>query len=769
MHRFIWIAVASLSSTLALGAGCAATGGNDTSSASTSSNDGGAGHGGQGGEGASLTNACEPGCGDEEVCLDGACCAVDLACAGICCGGGSFCSFGSCVTPGDDCTNADDCAPDEYCETALGQTNPPQPGCISTATGKCLPAPPTCPDGVVPDPSQGELTCLATCEVEPADTAFEVELAYAWGGYQGETAEPFPHDVRNAPIVVQLDDDDCDGKVSSLDIPEIVFTTSPFDGAAVKVGDVKAISIVGGQVVEKWTLPNAGHPHRYLAAGNIDGQPGNEVIVCSPDNQTVAYRVDPLDGSATPTVLWVSDELCAMPSIADLDQDGIAEIITRAAILSGADGSTVAKYSQTQGPISGIAFPIVGDVNGDGLLEIVSHNRVFDGLGMEIAEAPITGRYPAMADFDADGTPEIVTIDFDNHLVHVWRYDAAAPNGVEMVREGIDLNTLLSTTNCSPTSNGATKGGGPPTIADVDGDGTPDLAVAGGTGYVVMDGTKLMDPAVPNSGVFLWATPTIDCSSAQTGSSVFDFNGDGKAEVLYGDEQYFRIYDGQTEAVLFETCNTNGTILELPVVADVDNDGQADVVVASNARYFTCEGTKQSGIRIFSSKNGNWVRTRRVWNQHAYHVTNVGEDGSIPLVEAANHLEPGLNNFRQNKQPGGEFAAPDVAVTLRGRCGSPRVMAATVYNLGQAPLPAGVDVTLYQGMAPSGMAIGTLSTTTLLLPAQSERLEFDLASAPDVESGAEPAHAVVAPPSGVTECRPDNNASAVAVMECGPK
>ena len=104
-----------------------------------------------------------------------------------------------------------------------------------------------------------------------------------------------------------------------------------------------------------------------------------------------------------------------------------------------------------------------------------------------------------------------------------------------------------------------------------------------------------------------------------------------------------------------------------------------------------------------------------------------------------------------------------------GQSAPARVMAATVYNLGQAPLPAGVDVTLYQGMAPSGMAIGTLSTTTLLLPAQSERLEFDLASAPDVESGAEPAHAVVAPPSGVTECRPDNNASAVAVMECGPK
>lgn len=58
---------------------------------------------------------------------------------------------------------------------------------------------------------------------------------------------------------------------------------------------------------------------------------------------------------------------------------------------------------------------------------------------------------------------------------------------------------------------------------------------------------------------------------------------------------------------------------------------------------------------------GIWVRTRRVWNQYTYHVTNVEEDGSIPAVEPANWAQPGLNDFRQNKQPGGELSAADAA------------------------------------------------------------------------------------------------------------
>ena len=107
-------------------------------------------------------------------------------------------------------------------------------------------------------------------------------------------------------------------------------------------------------------------------------------------------------------------------------------------------------------------------------------------------------------------------------------------------------------------------------------------------------------------------------------TSPFDFNGDGKAEVIYSDEYHLWMYDGLSGTNLIpSTCNTTGTLWEYPLVSDVDNDGQADIVVASNAYGITCpdNNTKQSGIRIFGSAKGSWVRTRRVWNQHTYHIT----------------------------------------------------------------------------------------------------------------------------------------------------
>ncbi|MEO8875771.1 MAG: VCBS repeat-containing protein, partial [Polyangiaceae bacterium] len=269
---------------------------------------------------------------------------------------------------------------------------------------------------------------------------------------------------------------------------------------------------------------------------------------------------------------------------------------------------------------------------------------------------------------------------------------------------------------------------------------------------------------------------THDCSSAATGSSLFDFNGDGNVEVAYADEFHLHVYDGKTGNEEYTICNTNGTLEENPVVADVDGDGQADLIVVSNAYAETCPdpdtlGTgndpKESGIRIYESKTGSWVQTRRVWNQHGYHITNVNEDGTIPKIEANNWTSPGLNNFRQNKQPGNEFAAPDAIVSLAPRCSGGSGIVATVRNIGEAALPAGVVVGFYQGTPGAGTLLGRMSTTTILYPAESEDLVLTGKPATGtmyavVDDGS-PAHAW-------HECRGDNDTSAVVSAACaGPR
>ena len=685
----------------------------------------------------------------EGVCAGGACCDPELACADACCNAGEVCSFGTCVVPGTDCIDATDCADGEYCEFTLGMeggggtgggTGGMCMGGVEPDTGKCLPKPPECPPGQEPGEPP---SCIAKCEVVPEGT-FAPELKFSWTG----------GNPMMTPIVIELDDDDCNGVVDARDIPEIVFAT--FDGSAYNNdGTLRAISIVGGAVVDKWSVkPTTDpiHPGRSIAGGNIDGQPGNEIVTCTDNGKVRAFAAD---GST----LWVSTYAggCFMPSIADFDQDGLPEVLVQGAVLDGATGAIESTFP---------AMYSVGaaDLDGDGFLEIFGPGAAIESDGTPIADTGLVAHHPAVADLDGDGRPEIVTMEFTGHAFHIWHLDPNMAGGFEIVRQGIDINGPLSSDLCPPGSSGNTKGGGPPTIADFNGDGTPDVGVAGGVGYAVFDGVKLMDPNVPNAMTNLWITQTTDCSSAQTGSAVFDFDGNGSAEVVYSDEQHLRIYRGTDGMVLWETCNTTGTLFEYPVIADVDNDGAADIVAVSNDySSITCSGTKQRGVRVFGDSQGRWVRTRRIWNQHPYHVTNVAEDGTIPSVEAANWTQTGLNNYRQNVQPQGEFSAPDLVASVGPWCeGGEYGLVATVRNIGQAAVPAGVPVGFYAGdPMGGGTLLGTMDTTRQLYSLEAEDLVLLLPNAPaGVQDGSTPVFVVVddgMPPHPWVECRTDNN------------
>ncbi len=696
---------------------------------------------------------CPADCEDKGgVCLGGECCPADLACDGICCPSEQVCSFNKCETPGAECIDASECSEDEYCEYSLGDPEMANgemcQGGVSLATGKCLPSPPDCRDGV--ELEEGEpITCLPKCEYIP-DGSFDPEVKYHWDKF----------DVMMAPIVVQLDDDNCDGVVDERDIPEIVFNTFLTNQYNVN-GTTWAISIIDGQIVDKWsfhTVNDPTNPGREVAGGNIDGKPGNEIVTC-----TTSGRVRALTSEGQE--LWITAEpiTCVSPAIADLDGDGIAEVIVTGGIIDGATGTIKVKYSSASDVFA-------ADLNVDGELDIVQPLGAFTGGGGILAQTGMEGRFAAIADFDHDGKPEVAVIanggaNWKHHLL-IWRYDEDSPNKTQIVRQPIDINGPLSKALCPQGSAGNVNGGGPPTIADFNGDGTPDVAVAGGIGYAVFDGKKLLDPDVAGPDTFMWIKQTKDCSSAATGSSVFDFDGDGSAEVLYGDEHELRIYRGSDGEVLWSTCNTSGTLRELPVVADVDNDGHADIVAIANSYSgFTCNGTKQRGVRVFGDKAGQWVRTRRVWNQHAYSVTNIQEDGNLPVPQPLNWTTPGLNNFRQNAQPLGEFNAPDLIVSLRQQC--PPLdygLVARVRNIGSASVPAGVPVRFYEGDPKlDGMLLGASVTSKVLYPAEAEDVVLLLPdAAPGIVDGTSELWVVVddeMPDHAWHECRTDNNSA----------
>lgn len=732
--------------------------------------DGGGATGGSSGGGAGATAGTGTGGGlnldsgtcscDAGVCINDVCCPTEHACGTACCGDSEVCAFQQCVAPGAVCIDSDECADGEYCDYSLGEPGqtPDAGSCtggVSLATGRCLGKPPLCgPDEDPGDP----ITCLAECEYRPPTAEFNPSLKYHWDG----------GNIMMTPIVIQLDDDNCDGKVDAKDIPEILFTTFEYSRPATgdtgrpnytQNGTLHAISVVGGQVVEKWSYrPDTPfndrlNPGSHLAGGNIDGVPGNEIIVCTQDGRARALKAD---GSE----LWISTAKgCYMPSIGDIDHDGSPEVLLADAVLDGATGVT--KF-----PVVSAGTGTFADVTGDGFLEVVTPTEIYDHTGLLLASTGLVAKHMALGDFDKDGRVEVVAVNSASHLVHVWHYDPAETGGFKILRQNINMNGTFANT-CPAGTAGATTGGGPPTVADFDGDKIPDVAIATGIGYTVLGGTKLLDSSIPNDQTNIWLKPTQDCSSAATGSSVFDFDGDGRAEVVYADETTLRIYDGANGDVKWSACNTSGTLTEYPLVADVDNDGHADLIVISNDYSpITCKDRdeKTRGVRIYGDTLGKWVRTRSIWNQHPYHVTNVEEDGTIPTNELKNWTQPRLNSFRQNIQPSGEFSAPDLVVELRPRCGAGVAygLIARVRNIGLVSVPPGVVVGFYEGdPTAGGVLLGQALTTKALGPAEAEDVVLLLPTASDaLTKGTTEAYVVVddgKPPHAWIECNPDND------------
>ncbi|MCF8248100.1 MAG: gliding motility-associated C-terminal domain-containing protein [Saprospiraceae bacterium] len=122
--------------------------------------------------------------------------------------------------------------------------------------------------------------------------------------------------------------------------------------------------------------------------------------------------------------------------------------------------------------------------------------------------------------------------------------------------------------------------------------------------------------------------PTTDYSGL-TGITMFDFNQDGKQELVYRDETTLRIIEGATGATLASYPLKSGTWLEYPVVADVDNDGQAKILVNG----YEDDNNIQVKIYCFETAGAPWAPARSVWNQYGYHVTNVNDDLTIPRQE----------------------------------------------------------------------------------------------------------------------------------------
>ncbi len=440
----------------------------------------------------------------------------------------------------------------------------------------------------------------STCLVEPTVGSFDPVVEWQWqanpfyGGYD---------DIMAAPSIGNLNDDNGDGRVDEDDIPDIVFTN--FSGGAYSsAGTLTAISGDGSGTL--WSVMDAGGYGFYSSGGVAIGdlEADGQIEVCVAGTSTAVVCVNGVDGS----LKWAAGSEIhgyGCPAMADLRGDGTAEVIYGRQVFDHT-GGTVFVGTEGAGGSHYMSFAI--DWDGDPELEIIAGRTIYDPDGTVVWSDPSHEGAPAVGDFNLDGRPDLVRVQAGTIIVT------------------LNDGTVLWTGSLPGGGNG-----GPPTVADFDGDGAPEVGVADLSTYSVFDG----------DGTILWSNPTSDYSSSQTGSSVFDFEGDGAAEVVYADEHTLWIYDGATGATEMEQVgHASGTLMEYPLIADVDNDGSTEIIVASNNYGFS----GWNGITVIGDSSDSWAPARPIWNQYAYHITNVNNDGTIPTVQTKNWLT--WNNFR---------------------------------------------------------------------------------------------------------------------------
>jgi hypothetical protein len=275
----------------------------------------------------------------------------------------------------------------------------------------------------------------------------------------------------------------------------------------------------------------------------------------------------------------------------------------------------------------------VADVNGDGKLDLLTANYRSNTAGVLLGAGtgtfgPVityptgTGSTPAgiaAADVNADGKPDLLTANQGSSTVGVLLGTSTGTFG---------LVTTYSTLSISSGSGYGPRG---IAVADVNGDGRPDLLTANylgnSVGVLLNAGSGTFGPATLYSAGY---------GSTPTGIVVADVNGDGKLDLLTAN------LSSDTAGVLLGTgTGTFSPVTTYPTgnnsgprslaVADVNADGKLDLLLSNNtsgaAAVLLGTGTGSFGAATtYSTGYSSYPR--------GIAVADVNGDGKLDLLTA---------------------------------------------------------------------------------------------------------------------------------------
>jgi hypothetical protein len=481
-------------------------------------------------------------------------------------------------------------------------------------------------EGGTPDVGPPRRTCkvvddmdaVGDCTEQSPPDSFEPDVQWTWTGPAGE--------ISIVPaLVANFTDDNADGATDLCDVPDVVVVA----GVDLNIGRIWLLDGETGS--EHFQIPLDVAVSVTPALGDLDGDGLPEIVAATPGglfnvNQPSYLVAFEHDGA----VKWQNDAPIDHGqgfaiALADLDADGDVEVVADDTVVDH-EGTTMWSMPGNQAgwamyDVWHCTATAAADLDDDGQQEVVLGQTAFRHDGTPYYANPgIEPGFPQIADLDDDPEPEVLVT----------------------TRQGASIlehDGTIKLVDQTPTGDASPAWFRPATVHDFDGDDVSEVALSSATHYSVHE---------PDLATQLWIANVVDGSGWSAGTA-FDFLGDGVAEAMYTDEINLYVYDGDGNPLL-TVPRSSPTLIEYPTVADVDNDGSAEILVVSY-------GAPAPALQVIRDVRDRWIQARRIWNQHTYHVTNVREDGTIPQVEPKSWTL--LNTYRTNAQiEGGSVCKP---------------------------------------------------------------------------------------------------------------
>ncbi|MEZ5359060.1 MAG: S8 family serine peptidase [Candidatus Zixiibacteriota bacterium] len=291
--------------------------------------------------------------------------------------------------------------------------------------------------------------------------------------------------------------------------------------------------------------------------------------------------------------------------------------------------------------------------DGDTMLSDTVHTFIDNNMksGFPISFSGFTAISPAVGDIDGDGIKEIVV--GTSKGVYAYKPDGSLLPGFPAHTDK-DLRTIAA-------------------FDDIDGDGLLDIIISGDNILTCLNYRGETIPGWPNNAstgmtYVNFPIPVATRLYEESDSVVLYMSRQGEVNAYrYSGDSYFYSLNGLFTALdpnIFDTANTSGLATPFVTVADLEPDGELDVVSIYGAAL------DESGVYIWDSRNGlaqdGWdtPQARNVSRVAGGMLADITGDGSLEIITAGtdslNHLKIFITRADRQEVPGWPVELPDV-------------------------------------------------------------------------------------------------------------